>query len=132
MESNEHRSDKESRNMTQEDLELLLQRLFLRCKSNGKLRPGAIRELAPGFKVAPQTVSRFWNRAKIGIKRGEIAESKSRKRFNGAKKINVNAAAIKAAQLSNRTTLRGASSIAGVSLATLCRRLKSGEIRALL
>ena len=37
MESNERHFEKESRNMTQEDRELLLQRLMLRCKPNGKL-----------------------------------------------------------------------------------------------
>ena len=119
-------------NLTSDQRKILFQFLTKEWSSEeGKLEHGAIQRAADFAKVSRRTIWRFWKRAKPGFSSERPAEIESRKRnSSGGKKKLLDLIKIQSAPLPSRATMRGASTLAGASPATIYRRVKSGELKA--
>ncbi|KAG3201002.1 hypothetical protein PC128_g4177 [Phytophthora cactorum] len=100
---------------------------------DGVPRLGTMKKVAAGFRVVPRTVSRIWKRT---LKAKEVtglwsAASLRHHRGRPAKDVASKLERLRGVRYARRGTLRAASGACGVPRATLHRRVKAGDVRAL-
>lgn len=116
--------------MTDDDRQLLAEFLLLRVKEGVVLKHGALKAASEQFKVSTQTVTIVWRRVRSCLLNGLPVDVKSRRKGAvGRKKVPLDLSLVEAVPLNQRRTLRSLSCVIGVSIATLHRRLKTGELR---
>ncbi|KAG2801708.1 hypothetical protein PC129_g18740 [Phytophthora cactorum] len=100
---------------------------------DGVPRLETMKKVTAGFRVVPRTVSRIWKRA---LKAKEVtglwsAASLRHRRGSPTKDVAAKLERLRGVSYARRGTLRTASAACGVPRATLHRRVKAGDVRAL-
>jgi hypothetical protein len=117
-------------NLSNDQREAVLHLLLQRVKDDGKLKKGALTELASLHNVTPQTIGRVWARYKDSLNSTGVGNVHS-KRYNcGRKKSPITELhRIVSVPLNRRSTIRSLACATGIPKSTLHRRLKQGAIR---
>lgn len=99
--------------------------------TEGKIRHGALGEVAGLFGVHPRTVSRLWSRAQEFRQPGQPMNVATRKHLSGRKKEDHSDTIerLRRTPHDQRGTLRAAAEACGVSHTQVWRMVKSGELR---
>jgi hypothetical protein len=119
-------------NLTDSERDGVLQQLLQRC-SDGKLKKGAIGEVAKTFSVCRQTIGKIWKQAKECIESEKVSIDVSSKiqKNSGRKKKDRDLILSKLAQvpLRLRGTLRSMAHAVNEPLATVYRLFREGNMK---
>lgn len=119
-------------NLTNGQRMAVVQALLRNCNENHRLKHGSINEIAKTFGVHRQTVRLIWKRGLESLEQGSLMmDASHRKAVSGRKAVSLTHLfdALKTIPLSKRGTQRSAAKAIGVSVSTLNRRIKKGEVK---
>lgn len=122
--------DSQNRNLTDPERRAVYEKLLTHF-NDGKLKNGAIAQVAGHFGISTRTVSRIWKRGQDSIAAGSpFADVSSHRKKNcGRKVIPLNLEALKEVPLLQRQNIRSLSAALEVPKSTLHDKFKSGQIR---
>nr|GME01584.1 Transposase, Tc1-like protein [Ipomoea batatas]GME17943.1 Transposase, Tc1-like protein [Ipomoea batatas]GME18569.1 Transposase, Tc1-like protein [Ipomoea batatas] len=104
---------------------------FDSIEEKGKVRHGAIRDVASIYSVSTRTVSRIWKKGIDCVKHGVPVDTSLNLTGNvGRKRIQISPDEVSRIPLNRRTTIRSMATALNMSKTSLHRRVKEGSLKS--